>query len=76
MYSARLPCVVLFLLHLSAPSVLASPSHDVVAYISEPAFASKLNPESAPWAASVTWLCMRNVHARFSLHVSAISTNF
>ena len=71
-YQERLFCTGLFLLYFSAFFVEASLSQTIVAYISEPAFASKLHTESAPWAASITWICLQHdVGIRFYLHVSA-----
>ena len=72
-YQERLFCAGLFLLYLSALLVDASLSQAIVAYISEPAFASKLHTESAPWAASITWICLQHdVGIRFYLHVSTV----
>ncbi len=72
MNRASLVYAGLLLLCVSAPHALASPSHDIAAYISEPAFAAKLDASNAPWAASVTWLCLQhNASVQFSLHVSA-----
>ena len=74
-FAMHLTClgfVSVLLLCLSVFHVQASPTHAIVAYISEPAFAAKLDAGSAPWAASVTWLCMQDApRVRFSLHVSA-----
>jgi hypothetical protein len=71
MYQAALVHAALLFLCLSAPHARAAPSHNVAAYISEPAFAAKLDASSAPWAGSVTWLCLQhNASTRFSLHVS------